>query len=300
MHGAPQPAEGGADAVLFKASLAGPLLEEGWRWVREDDTAWSFKDGALDLVTKPGSLWDRASAEPAPPLLLRPLDGANACEVTVTMPPTPGSFGEQAGLFWYRDDDNYAKFVVEWMRDGTASVVLALKQRGEAAVCSTAALDAEEAHEPVRLRLELSANGSQLSGVMVMSYYMRLVGSCAVGSDLQPAAAQDSTPSIGISAHGGTAEGAAAGRAAHLANFVAISVRSNRVQWADPTVTVPQPSAPAPDGYNPPAPGAGLAAAGWSVSPDMTEEQLKQMAALLALNGLSPDGPEEDIMSVPS
>ena len=37
---------------------------------------------------------------------------------------------EQAGLFWYHDDSNYAKLVVEWMKDGTVSIVMAQEVDG--------------------------------------------------------------------------------------------------------------------------------------------------------------------------
>lgn len=309
---------GGADSVLLDAPLVGPELEEGWQWVREDCTAWSFRDSSLALVTKPGGIWGSVFADqPAPSLLLRPTCGANACEVTVTMPPTPGGFGEQAGLFWYCDDNNYAKFVVEWMRDGTANVVLALEKNGEPAVCAKAPLDSDEACEPMRLRLELSADGSKLSGVIVGSYYMRLVGSCLVDSGMLPDQG-DEAPRVrfGVSAHGGTADGVTAGRAACFSKFSAIAIRPNRVQWTGGAARAAEERAPALlQGVGAPAPGAGCTISvapdstapdegsdismapapaalgttgGWTLSAELTEEQRSQIAMLLEQNGLPP------------
>merc|ERR1711920_508444 len=130
-------------------------------------------------------------------------DGANACEVTVEVPPTPGNFGEQAGLFWYFDDDNYVKLVMEWMQDGNASIVLARESQADGGpeVAASITLDEEEVQQPLRLRFEVSPDGLKLSGVLVGAYYMRLIGSCsAVFPDL-PA-----TPSVGFSAHGAASE----------------------------------------------------------------------------------------------
>mmetsp|Transcript_127406 Transcript_127406/g.224349 ORF Transcript_127406/g.224349 Transcript_127406/m.224349 type:complete len:332 (-) Transcript_127406:67-1062(-) len=299
---------GGADSVLFESPFAGPELEEGWQWVREDSGAWSFQDAGLALKTTPGGIWGSVFADlPAPSLLLRPTHGSNACEVTVTMPSPPGGFGEQAGLFWYRDDSNYAKLVVEWMKDGTANVVLAQERRGAPVVCATAPLDAEEACEAVRLRLELSADGCKLSGVIVGAFYMRLVGTCEVEGDMRPDQSEDATQVlIGVSAHGGTAEGVVAGRAARFTNFSAIAIRPNRVQWTGGAGRAPAPiEAPAAlspallHGFAAPAPGEECAisaapalptggSGGWTLSEDLTEEQRAQIAILLAQNSLPP------------
>lgn len=213
---------------LVEDALAGPQLEEGWRWLREEHAAWRFGADAVEFPTTPGGLWGSAfNSQPTPALLLRPLADANACEVTVTMPPGPGGFGEQAGLFWYVDDDNYIKLVVEWMRDGSTKVVLAREREGQPEVIGKADLDEDEAEAPVRLRLELSADGSQLSGVVVGAYYMRLVGRCSAELACKTAdGAATVEPRLGLSAHGGAAD-----RAARLRDFAAIAVRPNRVQW---------------------------------------------------------------------
>lgn len=284
------PAAGEAERILFHANLDGPQLESGWQWVREDADGWRFgQSGGMEFAANPGGLCGQVFADlPGPPLLLRPLDGANACEVTLTMPPAPGGFREQAGIFWYLNDNNYAKLVIEWMQDGTANMVLAREQHGDYVVCSQCPLDEEEATEPTRLRLEMSADGSQLNGCVVGSYYTRLIGSCPASSSTWGDNGEESGSLLfGISAHGG----AARGRMAHFAKFDAIAVKANRVQWADAAATVPQamafppqtqPSAPpTQNGYEPPAPGAG-----WVMSPDLSEEARNQIAALLSHNGL--------------
>jgi len=282
MLGSPPLPHKDQEATLFKASFTGPDLEQGWQWVREDAPAWNLGCDGIALTARPGGIWGQVFADiRAPPLLLRPLEKANACEVTVAMPPTPGQHGEQAGLFWYVDDNNYAKLVVEWGSEGTASVVLAREQDGTPAVVGKAALEAEEAVAPIRLRLELSADGSQLSGVVVGAYYMRLVGSCSAVAGIQGGSSPDvvsPSSSIGVAFHGGGEAGFVEGRVAHLSDFASIAVRPNRVQWTGgataAAIAHAQPLQQA--GYAPPAPGAGL-----TLSPDLSEEERAQVAALL-------------------
>merc|ERR1712060_671641 len=129
-----------------------------------------------------------------------------------------------------------------------------------------AALDEEEVQEPTRLRLEMSADSSSLSGCVVGSYYTRLIGSCPASSATWGDNAHvDALVSFGISAHGGCDEAGTLKRRACFADFTAIAVKPNRVQWDSPAQTVPQslfaptqspPSAPpVQEGYAPPAPG---------------------------------------------
>eukprot|EP00933_Yihiella_yeosuensis_P078115 TRINITY_DN8922_c1_g1_i1.p1 TRINITY_DN8922_c1_g1~~TRINITY_DN8922_c1_g1_i1.p1 ORF type:complete len:321 (+),score=82.96 TRINITY_DN8922_c1_g1_i1:3-965(+) len=286
-----------SEQTVFETTFAGPALDSCWKWNREDDQAWRFaNDGSgIELVTKPGGLWGSTfAALPPPTLLLQPLGDANACEVTVTMPSARGKFGEQAGLFWYFDDNNYAKLVVEWMEDGSASVVLGQECEGKPAVVSSASLDEDQVSEPIRLRLERSSNGSELSGVIVGAYYMRLVGSCSTSGWEN----QSKEASIGISAHGGEAESFEQGRSAHFTKFSAIAIQSNRVQWGGaPGRAEPRAAPPQDESFAPPAPGAGLTAAsggadlsGWTLSSSLSEEDRNRVAELLGANGLMPPG----------
>jgi len=285
---------GESETALFRAQLVGPQLEDGWKWVRGDTERWRFGESGLELATKPGALPGQDSTEAlAPALLLRPVDDANACEVTLTMPAFSGPVGEQAGLFWYSSDDNYVKLVVEWLQDRAASITLARRQAGEFVVCGKADLDEEEAQEPTRLRLEMSADGTQLSGCVVGSYYTRLIGSCQADTATW---GDNATLSFGMGAYGGP-DDASAKRFATFSNFAAIFVKPNRVQWADAAATVPQAFAspsvqplasPVQDGNEFPAPGGGLV-----LSDDLTDEQRRQIAAMLGQANFLPAGDQE-------
>lgn len=273
-----------AETEIFGDALRGPELEAGWRWLREENASWHLGDDGLEIQIKPGGIWSRVFSElPGPPVLLRTFDGANAFEVTVTMPSTPGKRGEQAGIFWYIDDDNYAKLVVEWDGDGTASVVFAQEDNCEPTVCGKASLDGDAAYEPIRLRMELSGDGSQLSGVVNGAYYMRLVGRCSASSS----GWGSRTASIGLSAHGGTAE--STGRVAKLAAFSSIAVRPDRVQWGGLAATdvtaapIHQEATSMPGGNS----------SGWTLSSNLTEAQRSQISAMLGMNGLPTLGGED-------
>lgn len=279
---------GGAESILFSDSLAGPQILDGWRWLNENADGWHFGQDCIEFNTRSSGIGCQTNADlPAPSFLIRSLQGANACEATVTMPSPPGTLHEQAGLFWYLNDNNYAKLVIERTQDGSA-LVLAREQHGEYVVHASAPLDDEEAIEPTRLRLEMSADGSQLSGCVVGAYYTRLIGSCpASSSSWSNNAASEVSLSFGITAHGGSAHD----RKARFKDFAAISVKSNRVQWRDAAATVPQDLTaigqslsmpPQGDGYDPPAPG------GWTLSSQLTDEQRNQIAELLAQNNLPP------------
>eukprot|EP00746_Dinoflagellata_sp_MGD_P012387 gnl/MRDRNA2_/MRDRNA2_126411_c0_seq1.p1 gnl/MRDRNA2_/MRDRNA2_126411_c0~~gnl/MRDRNA2_/MRDRNA2_126411_c0_seq1.p1 ORF type:complete len:393 (-),score=80.70 gnl/MRDRNA2_/MRDRNA2_126411_c0_seq1:15-1193(-) len=289
MTGGPQSQ---AESEVFQDAFKGPELGSGWRWVREENATWRLGEDALEIEIKPGGLWGRVFSElPGPPLLVRSFDNANAFEVTVTMPSTPGRRGEQAGLVWYIDDDNYAKLVVEWGSDGTANVVFAREENCEPSVCNKASLDGDAAYEPIRLRMELSGDGSELSGVVNGTYYMRLVGRCSA-----TCAGWSGKPTlIGLSAHGGTAE--STGRFAKLAAFSSIAVRPDRVQWGGMMAI----GAPVAGGYGAAreAPVASVQqdvlgsmrtadapASTWNFSPDLTEAERSRISAMLGMNGL--------------
>eukprot|EP00929_Paragymnodinium_shiwhaense_P029318 TRINITY_DN16824_c0_g1_i3.p1 TRINITY_DN16824_c0_g1~~TRINITY_DN16824_c0_g1_i3.p1 ORF type:complete len:330 (+),score=85.22 TRINITY_DN16824_c0_g1_i3:66-992(+) len=289
-------APGAGEEVVFETSLEGPQLEDGWQWIREDSAPWAFGESCLEFTMKPGGLWGQVFADQPPALLLRRLGNANACEVTVLMPPGKGGFGEQAGLFWYFNDNNYAKLVVEWMQDGTAAVVLARERSGEPAVCGTAALDSEEAAEPIRLRLEMNADGTELSGVMVGAYYNRLIGSCQAGPGTWgDNATGDADLQFGVSAHGGSASGES--RAARFSKFSALAVKANRVQWGGGAGMPQQFAGGVVTPLASPVDGQGDFAAappgGWTLSGDLSDEQRAQIAAMLGGMNLA-DAEAED------
>ena len=117
------------DEVLFRDEFK-EKLAPGWSWVREQKDAWQVADGTLQVRATPGNLWEKEND--ARNLLLRdPPKDAKSFVAEVTVSHTPVSFGEQAGLLWYRGDDNYVKLVKEFY-DGKTWVVLAAERDGKA------------------------------------------------------------------------------------------------------------------------------------------------------------------------
>ena len=123
-------APGDKGAPLFEDRFDGKLAD-GWSWVREDKGDWRVEGGALRIRATPGNLWEKENT--ARNILLRPPPkDARSFVAEVTVAHGPVTFGEQAGLVWYADDDNYVKLVKEFY-DGKTWVVLAAETAGKAA-----------------------------------------------------------------------------------------------------------------------------------------------------------------------
>ena len=99
-------------------------LEKEWKWVRENPKEWKLADdGSLRLRTQPGRIW---AGNDARNILVRALSTGNgppSIKATVTLE-EPSKKYEQGGLLVYIDDDQFVKFVVEFI-DGKYYVVLA-------------------------------------------------------------------------------------------------------------------------------------------------------------------------------
>jgi len=275
-------AANGGDEVVLKDPLT--EVAEGWQWVRSPDGTDAVRRSSEGLEWKmlPGGLWGTVFADSPPPLMLRDTTGASAWEVSVQFPAPPGTWGEQAGLFWYIDDNNYLKLVVECMKDGTYAVVFAKEQNCEPGVCGKIALEEDDVEDALRLRLEISADRLQASGAIVRRFYSQLVGSVNVD---EPWLASAGTR-VGVSAHGGQG---GTGRVVTFSEFTALSVQPNRVQWDGaggmqpplsqgiaPADLGASPLVMADEADGPPAPGAGL-----TISSKLSEEERQQVTAML-------------------
>ncbi len=97
----------------FNGSAPGPQ----WSWVRNDPTAESESNGALNITAQTGDL--NAGTNTAKNLLLQPALGDWAAETKMTLSVTPHTANQQAGLIAYQDDDNYIK--LDWEYSGTSA-----------------------------------------------------------------------------------------------------------------------------------------------------------------------------------
>ncbi len=170
-----------------------------------------------------GGIWGSVfAANPARNIVLRPLCEANCAEVTVEIPPDAiTAYGEQAGLFLYADDSNYCKVVVEGMKDGSTSIVMAIETDGVPKVVEKVPIDRPSGEcVKVSLRLELPPSPTgEVVALQKLPYCFQMIGRC-------PA-----TPGsrIGFGAHGSRLDESAA----HVAfqDFSLIRIAEDRVSW---------------------------------------------------------------------
>lgn len=180
-----------SDNVIFEEKFEGGFADD-WTWLREVPEATKVGDGVLCLRSMPGTLWgDNNSARN---FLLRPAqpqrDGL-ASEITVTNHPTLQ--GEQGGMIWYIDDDNYVKFIKENLQ-GSVWIVLAREEEAKSVLVSRLPVETESA----RLRL------SRVGGTMVGQFRTsdedawQTVGECAP--------VEKGDVRLGLYTHGGPAD----------------------------------------------------------------------------------------------
>jgi regulation of enolase protein 1 (concanavalin A-like superfamily) len=173
--------------VIFEEKFTSQL-KDGWGWEHEEPSAWKVEAGVLYLRTLPGSLW--AGSNNAHNFLLRPLDDFSAGVTTrVTVVNYPQEMGEQAGLIWYHDDDNYIKFVKESL-EGTEWIVLARESGGQPELVNKVGLIAESAE------LQMMLTGTTVQGQFRTSPNVewQIVGEC-------PLVTADA-PRVGVFTHG--------------------------------------------------------------------------------------------------
>ena len=154
--------------------------------------------------------------------MLRPLCEANCAEVTVELPPDAiTAYGEQAGLFLYTDDNNYCKVVVEGMKDGSTSIVMAMETDGAPKVVHKVPLDRPSGESlKVSLRIELPPSPSgDVVALQKLPYCFQMIGKCTA------------TPGsrIGIGAHGSRSD-ASSGHVS-FTDFSLIRIAEDRVSW---------------------------------------------------------------------
>lgn len=80
-------------------------LDPKWKWVREDQTHWSFKTspGYLQILTQQKDLWHTINTAP---LLLQPLS-TDDFEIVTKIVMAPNENYQQGGLILYGNDDNH-------------------------------------------------------------------------------------------------------------------------------------------------------------------------------------------------
>jgi hypothetical protein len=105
--------------VVFQDRFDGKLGDR-WSWLREDPSAWRFRDGGLEIRVQPGK------AGTVKNVLVRDVPDRGQAkwmfEVTVTNLSEPIQQYEQVGMTWYRDGKPFFKLVKELV-DGKTVIV---------------------------------------------------------------------------------------------------------------------------------------------------------------------------------
>ena len=96
-------------------------LNTGWKWLREDPSAWRLTNRVLEVRVQPGNMWGPANN--AKNVLLIPLERTNEVEITATLEHRPTEQYEQADLVWYYADSHMVKLGPELV-DGRFSIVM--------------------------------------------------------------------------------------------------------------------------------------------------------------------------------
>lgn len=136
-------------------AFAAAELSPEWKRVRVREEDVRIEDGRVAVRIRPGSLYGPTNN--AENLLVRPLPGqVSAMEIDVEIR-LSGAY-EQAGLFWYYDDDNYAKLVLEYI-DNRRYVVLVREENAEAAVAAKIPVETD------RVSLRFEVKGHTLSAL---------------------------------------------------------------------------------------------------------------------------------------
>lgn len=209
----------GGEEVIFEDTLSGPHLLSDWYWLNESKEDWEFKDGALRIKTLPGGIWgDAFKDRPAKNFLLRKVT-ADCAAVEATVSNAAKTYGEQAGLFWMADSNNYVKLVVEGMKDGSVSLIMAREVNGVAEVVKKM-----EGVPLANAQLRMEVKNGKITGMMHSGYCVRLVGTCDFGMVL-------SAPemSVGVGAHGSDGDS----RVASFKDFKCIQIAQDRVAFVE-------------------------------------------------------------------
>jgi hypothetical protein len=165
-------------------------------FLRSNRNGYLFNDLGLTVPTAPGSIWgDFGKSNPASNTAIIMADAAVCPFLPASLPASPAaassaglwsvsinlrgayrSYGAQAGLVLYSSQDDWAKCVLECMKDGVTRVVVASSTAGAPAVLAKIDTPATAGEElAAALRFTVSATGEITASTRV-----------ALASDLSP------------------------------------------------------------------------------------------------------------------
>ena len=145
-----------ADDILCRDDFSHGLAA-GWKWVREDRSAWRVADRGLEIRVLPGNLWGRANN--VKNVLVRPASdlAPGPVEALVTVANRPTHQYEQANLAWYYDDSHMVKLGLELV-DGQVCIVMGREQADKTRTLAKIPITA------TTVQLRMRVDGNQIRG----------------------------------------------------------------------------------------------------------------------------------------
>ena len=135
----------------FKHGLAG-----GWKWIREDKSAWRTTTRGLEIHVQPGNMWGPENS--GRNVLVRDLPKSDGpLEISMTVENTFTSQYEQVDLVAYFDDSHQVK-IGEELVDGKLSIVMGREEKDRTRTLAIIPLD------KTRVELKLRIHGDQVTG----------------------------------------------------------------------------------------------------------------------------------------
>lgn len=131
-------------------------LKDGWKWIREDKSAWRTTGDGLEIRIQPGNMWGPENS--GKNVLVRELPKTDSpLEISVTVEHKPTEQYEQVDLVAYYDDSHQVK-IGEELVDGKLSIVMGREEKDRARTIAIIPLD------KTRVELKLRIEGRQVSG----------------------------------------------------------------------------------------------------------------------------------------
>ena len=218
------------------SSSACSLDSNRWTWVREDAQGWKMDEarGCLCIKTQAGSIWGVfGRSNPASNTLIAPApavkpsssssssgdgeEGSAAAAVaaaaaaavapfsfSVGVSLTITSWGEQAGLVLYADDDNWIKLVLEGARDGSTVALLGVSAAGQPSVVAKVPWPAQTSASWTTLKLSVDPASAKVTATAAAAGGDGDSGGAAAAAVEVGATALDTSLSysLGLMAHG--------------------------------------------------------------------------------------------------
>lgn len=141
--------------VLFQDDFKNGLAE-GWKWIREDKSAWRTTGEGLEIHIQPGNMWGPENS--GRNVLVRELPKTDTpLEISMTVENTPTSQYEQVDLVAYFDDSHQVK-IGEELVDGKLSIVMGREEKDRTRTLAIIPL------EKTRVELKLQIHDGQIAG----------------------------------------------------------------------------------------------------------------------------------------